>query len=318
MFDYQDKRKPNWIIYQTDSKKIPSIKGNFLFLGSHEKENKGNILSVKGKVVVVTGASGGIGEAIAVAFGREGAKVVLVSRRKEKLEAIASNLPEALVIEADLEDPAAAVRMIEQTIEHYGRLDILINNAASIIVAKSEEVLPEDLLKAFRTNLIAPVVATQTALPYFKRQGGGQIINIGSPGFMMGIPFYSPYVCSKAALSAWTRTIQAEWAGTGIQISEYFPGYIKTDSDPESRIGEVKQDFLMAEKQNFLTRTFAKPKTADSVAKDILKMALKPRLLMHSGAGVMIGSFISNLPGFRLSIARQMAETARRKMENRG
>ncbi len=271
-------------------------------------------MRLKDKVILVTGASGGIGEAVALAFGHEGAKVVLVSRRKEKLEAVASRLQDAFVIEADLEDPAAAMRMIDETVERYGRLDILINNAACIIVVPSEEVQREDLLKAFRTNLIAPVIAAQCALKYFRKQGNGHIINIGSPGFMMGIPFYSPYVCSKAALSAWTRTIQAEWAGTGIHISEYFPGYIKTDSRPESRIGEVDQDFLMSEKQNFLTRLFAKPKTAESVAKDIIRLALKPKLLMHSGAGVKIGSFISNLPSFRQSIARQMAETARRKM----
>ncbi|MCX6249107.1 MAG: SDR family NAD(P)-dependent oxidoreductase [Bacteroidetes bacterium] len=271
-------------------------------------------MKLKDKVVLVTGASGGIGEAIAQAFGREGAKVVLVSRRKEKLEAVASRIKEAHVIEADLAGAAAASGMIDETVKRYGRLDILINNAACIIVAPAEEVQPDDLLKAFRTNLIAPVLAAQAALKQFRIQGNGHIINIGSPGFMMGIPFYSPYVCSKAALSAWTRTIQAEWAGNGIHISEYFPGYIKTDSPPESRIGEVNQDFLMSEKQNFLTKIFAKPGTAESVAKDIVRLALKPRLLAHSGAGVKIGSFISNLPSFRLSIARQMAETARRKM----
>ena len=271
-------------------------------------------MKLRDKVVIVTGASGGIGRAVALAFGREGAKVVLVSRRKEKLEEIASLLEDAFVIEADLGDPYAVVRMMDETMERYGRLDILINNAACIIVASSKEVQTEDLLKAFRTNLVAPVVAAQCALKYFRKQGKGHIINIGSPGFMMGIPFYSPYVCSKAALSAWTRTIQAEWAGTGIYISEYFPGYIKTDSRPESRIGEVDQDFLMSEKQNFLTRVFVKPGTAERVANDIVRLALKPRLLMHSGAGVKIGTFISNIPSFRLSIARQMANNARKKM----
>lgn len=273
-----------------------------------------NRLRFNNKVVLITGASGGIGEATARAFDGEGAKIVLVSRRKEKLDKLASGLKDAYVIEADLSDPAAVVRMIAETVRRYGRLDILINNAASIIVAHSEEVDPEDLVKAFRTNLVAPVLASQTALGYFSKQGSGQIINIGSPGFMMGIPFYSPYVCSKAALSAWTRTIQAEWSGKGITISEYFPGYIRTDSRPESRIGEVPQDFLMSERQNFLTRVFAKPKTPQSVANDLIKLAIKPRLLMHSGIGVKIGTFISNLPVFRLSIARQMAETARRKL----
>lgn len=172
-------------------------------------------MKLKDKVVIVTGASGGIGKAIAVGFGREGAKVVLASRRIDKLQAIASGIPDSLVIETDLDDPAAAARMIDLTIERYGKLDILVNNAACIIVVPSEEVQQEDLLKAFRTNLIAPVIASQCALRYFAKQGNGHIINIGSPGFMMGIPFYSPYVCSKAALSAWTRTIQAEWANNG-------------------------------------------------------------------------------------------------------
>lgn len=269
------------------------------------------------KVVLITGASGGLGAAIARVFGREGAKVVLVSRNKEKLDQLATLIPGALVIPADLEDPSEAESMIRETISHFGRLDILINNAASIIVDYSENVKSEDLIRAFRTNLVAPVIAAQCAFLHFRERGSGQIINIGSPGFMMGIPFYSPYVCSKAALSAWTRTIQAEWAGTGIHISEYFPGYIKTDSSPVSRIGKVEQDFLMSEKQNLLTKIFAKPKTPESVAKDILKLALKPRLLMHSGAGVKIGSFISNLPSFRLSIAKQMAATARKKMKGK-
>jgi short-subunit dehydrogenase len=273
-------------------------------------------LKLKDKVVLVTGASGGIGEAIAIAFSRQGAKVVLVSRSRNKLETIAARLQDALVIEADLSNPSEAARMIDETVTKYGRLDILVNNAACIIVVPSEEVLPADLIKAFNTNLVSNVVATQHALEQFRKQGSGQIINIGSPGFMMGIPYYSPYVCSKAALSAWTRTIQAEWAGTGIHISEYFPGYISTDSKPESRIGEVPQNFLMSEKQNFLTRVFAKPKSPESVAKDIQKLALKPRLLIHSGAGVKIGSFISNIPSFRFSIARQMAITAKGKLED--
>ena len=121
------------------------------------------------KVVLITGASGGIGEATARAFDREGAKVVLVSRRKGKLDEIASSLKNAYVIEADLNDPAAAVGMIDETVKKYGRLDILINNAASIIVAHSEEVDAEDLVKAFRTNLVAPVVASQTRSKIFQQ-----------------------------------------------------------------------------------------------------------------------------------------------------
>jgi NAD(P)-dependent dehydrogenase (short-subunit alcohol dehydrogenase family) len=274
-----------------------------------------NLKALKNRVVLITGASSGIGEAAARAFEHAGARVVLVARRKEKLDAIASTLKDAMVIPADLTDPSEAVRMIDETVKRTGRLDILINNAAAIIVSSSEDVTSADLLTAFHTNLLSPVAAAQHALKQMQKQGSGHIINIGSPGYMMGIPFYSPYVCSKAALSAWTRTIQAEWAGKGICISEYFPGYIRTDSKPESRIGEVEQDFLMAPKQNFITRTFARPKAADDVAEQLVRLALKPRTLVYSGAGVRIGAYISNISSFRLSIAKQMAETAREKMK---
>ncbi|MCK9422890.1 MAG: SDR family oxidoreductase [Bacteroidales bacterium] len=266
-----------------------------------------------GKIILITGASGGIGAAAALAFDHYGARVAISSRRKEKLEEIATRMKNPLIIAADLTDPSQCHDMIRKVVEHYGHIDILVNNAASIIVAKSDVVEPHDLQQAFSTNLMAPVILTLDAIRHMRKQGKGQIINIGSPGFMMGIPFYSPYVCSKAAFSAWTRTIQAEWAGTEITVCEYFPGYIKTDSKPESRIGEVDQDFLMAGKKNFITKRFTKPKTPEDVASDLIRLILHPRPLMYSDLSVRIGAFISNIPKFRLTIAKQMATTARKK-----
>jgi NAD(P)-dependent dehydrogenase (short-subunit alcohol dehydrogenase family) len=272
---------------------------------------------LKDKVVLITGASGGIGEAAARAFSREGARVAISARRREKLEQVAAGIPGCLVLPADLSDEEQVRQVMEKTFAAFGTIDILVNNAASIIVSSADQVKSEDLIRAFRTNLVAPVIACQVFYEYMKPRGGGQVINVGSPGFMMGIPFYSPYVCSKAALSAWTRTIQSEWAGTGIIISEYFPGYIKTDSRPESRVGVVDQDFLMSPKQNFITNHFAKPETADKVARDLVKLAKRPKPLMHSGFGVKLGTYISNIPGFRLAIATQMARTARGKMQEK-
>jgi len=127
-----------------------------------------------------------------------------------------------------MHDMKAAVKMVQDTVSYFGRIDILIHNVASIIVTPAETVTAEDMLKAFTTNLIGPMLATQKAASYMCSQGGSQIINVGSPGFMMGIPYYIHYVCSKAAVSAWTRTLQAEWAGSEIIVSEYFPGYIRT------------------------------------------------------------------------------------------
>lgn len=268
---------------------------------------------LKDKVVLITGASSGIGAAAALAFNAAGARVALASRRKERLKELAAQLNDTLVITVDLGEDAAARDMVRKVVAYYGRIDILVNNAASIIVSMADSVTSEDLLLAFKTNLTGPVAATQEAILNMRKQGSGHIINIGSPGFMLGIPFYAPYVCSKAAFSAWTRTIQAEWADSGIFVSEYFPGYIKTDSKPDSRIGEVEQDLLMTEKQNYISRLFTKPKTPEQVASQLVKLALTPKLLTYSGVSVQLGAWISNITTFRLSMAKQMAKTARIK-----
>jgi NAD(P)-dependent dehydrogenase (short-subunit alcohol dehydrogenase family) len=278
------------------------------------KSNRGELqMKLEGKVILITGASGGIGEAAAHAFDRAGARVAVASRRIEKLELLAGRMKNGLAVEADFCHEEQVREMVRKVISHFGAIDILINNAASIIVSPSDVVTAEDLLTAFRTNLIAPVVATQEAIIQMRRQGGGHIINVGSPGFMLGIPYYSPYVCSKAAFSAWTRTIQAEWAGTEIMVSEYFPGYIKTDSKPDSRLGEVEQDFLMASSKKLIPELFTKPKTPDDVARHLVRLAEKPKLLAWSGFSVKIGAYISHIPGFRLTIAKQMAANARKK-----
>ena len=268
---------------------------------------------IDNKVVIITGASGGIGQATAWAFSNAGARVVLVARRLELLGQLALKLKDAFVIQADLSLEEECRKIIDLTLSHYGRIDILINNAASIIVSTSESVGRKDLLGAFTTNLLGPVTTTQEVIPHMLKQGGGHIINIGSPGFMMGIPYYSPYVCSKAAFSAWTRTIQSEWKGSNIVVSEYFPGYIKTDSKPESRMGDVDQDFLMNTEQNFITRLFAKPQDPDDVARQLVRLAHNPRILVYSNFSTRIGAFISNISSFRLSIAAGKAATVRKK-----
>jgi NAD(P)-dependent dehydrogenase (short-subunit alcohol dehydrogenase family) len=227
---------------------------------------------------------------------------------------VAAGMNHPFILTVDLTADGAARKMVNDVVAHFGTIDILVNNAAQIIVAPSELITADDLLQAYATNLIAPVAATQEAIVHMKSNGGGHIINIGSPGYMMGIPYYAPYVCSKAALSAWTRTIQAEWSGDKIRVSEYFPGYIRTDSRPDSRLGQVDQDFLMAVNQNFLTKLFTKPKTPQDVARQVAGLIRQPKTLACSGLGVRIGTFISNIPGFRLNLARQLAKNARDKM----
>ena len=270
-------------------------------------------IDIKDKVVLITGASSGIGAATARAFHQAGAKIAIAARRREKLEEVANELENVLILETDLSDDSKAAGMVDLTIRHFGRIDILVNNAATIIVSPAESVSSEDLLLAYKTNLIAPVIAAQRAIQFMKTKGGCHIINVGSPGFMMGIPFYAPYVCSKAAFSAWTRTLQAELAGSNVVVSEYFPGYVRTDSRPESRVGEVDQDFLMSEKQNAIARHFTKPQTPEIIARQLVNLARHPRTLTYSSLSVHIGAWIALFSSFRLNLSKEMAATARIK-----
>jgi NAD(P)-dependent dehydrogenase (short-subunit alcohol dehydrogenase family) len=271
-------------------------------------------MKVDGAVVLITGASSGIGRAAALAFDRAGARVAMAARRKEHLKANAAAMNGALVLPTDLSDEKQAVAMVDKTVRHYGRIDVLINNAAAIIVSSADEVASDDLIRSFRTNLIGPLRAANRAAHYMRRQGYGHIINVGSPGFMIGIPFYLPYVCSKAAMCGWTRTIQAEWAETGIRVSEYFPGYIKTDSKAESRRGPVDQDAIIDPDQGAVTRFFTMPKTPEHVARQLVSLVEKPRLLVYSSGLTSFGSWIANVPGWRIRIAMGIARAARKRL----
>ncbi len=271
-------------------------------------------MNLKGKVVLVTGASTGIGRAAAIEFDKAGALVALAARRKDLLDELASALNDPLVVKTDLADEKQARDMVDKTVKHFGRIDILVNNAATSIVESSECVKREDLYRAFAVNLLGPVTASQQAYKYMKEQGSGHIINIGTPGFMLGVPFYSPYVCSKAAFSAWTRTIQGEWSDTGIIVSEYFPGYTETGAVAESVHGPISQDLVMNKGKGVLARYFSGARTGADVARDLVALAMRPRPLMYSTCMERIAAFVANVPGIRIPVTRRMAAAARKKL----
>jgi NAD(P)-dependent dehydrogenase (short-subunit alcohol dehydrogenase family) len=271
-------------------------------------------MDIKDRVVLITGASSGIGRAAAIEFDRAGCRVAMAARRENILRDLASGMKDALAVPTDLSDENQARAMVEKTVARFGRIDILINNAVTSIVAGSDRVRREDLSRAFATNLLGPVAATQQALTHMLAQGGGHIINIGTPGFMIGVPFYATYVCSKAAFSAWTRTIQGEWAGSGIIVSEYFPGYTQTGAVAESDAGPVPMDLVVNTGGSLLAKYFSGARTGADIARDLVELAKRPKPLAYSTFVERLGAFVSNFPFIRIPVARRMAETARRKL----
>ncbi|MBP7738520.1 MAG: SDR family NAD(P)-dependent oxidoreductase [Spirochaetes bacterium] len=274
-------------------------------------------MKLEGKVVLITGASTGIGREAAIEFDRAGARVAIAARRKELLDELASFLKEPMVLKTDLADEKQARAMVDKTVKHFGKIDILINNAATSIVESSDKIKREDLLRAFTVNLLGPVTASQQAYIYMKKQGSGHIINVGTPGFMIGIPFYTPYACSKGAFSAWTRTIQGEWAEAGIIVSEYFPGYTETGAVAESAYGPIPMDLVMNKGKGFLASYFSGARNGNDVAKDLVKLAKKPRYLMFSTFMERLAGFVANIPAVRIPVVKRMAVTARKKMEEK-
>jgi NAD(P)-dependent dehydrogenase (short-subunit alcohol dehydrogenase family) len=274
-------------------------------------------MKLEGKVVLITGASTGIGREAAVEFNRAGARVAIAARRKELLDELASALKDPLVLKTDLADEKQARDMVDRTVKHFGRIDILINNAATSIVESSDRIRREDLVRAFTVNLLGPVAASQQAYIHMKKQGGGHIINVGTPGFMIGVPFYTPYACSKGAFSAWTRTIQGEWADAGIIVSEYFPGYTETGAVAESAYGPIPMDLVMNKGKGFLARYFSGARNGNDVARDLVALAMKPRYLMFSTFMERLAGFVANIPAIRIPVVKRMAATARKKMEAR-
>jgi short-subunit dehydrogenase len=180
-------------------------------------------MQIKNSVVIVTGASSGIGLATSRALAQQGARVALAARGVAKLEALAKELPESLLVPTDMTDLNGIGAMVDQTVAHYGRVDALVNNAGQAHEATTEAIEPEMFDHIFRLNVLAPVVAMQRVIPVMRAQGGGAIVNISSGTSLMRIPGYGVYSSSKRALNGFSLTAREELAADNIVVSLVYP-----------------------------------------------------------------------------------------------
>lgn len=181
------------------------------------------------KVAVVTGAGRGIGRAIALAYAREGAQVVLAGRTRDQLEAVASEAGRnTLVQTADVCDEASVAALFEQTVAAFGRVDVLVNNAGVTFVKPTEELPLEAWLRVINTNLTGPFLCAQAAGRIMLEQGSGRIINMASLTSLAGLPMRAAYGASKGGLMALTQSLAVEWGPRGLRVNAIAPGYIRT------------------------------------------------------------------------------------------
>jgi NAD(P)-dependent dehydrogenase (short-subunit alcohol dehydrogenase family) len=192
-----------------------------------------DLFDLTGKVAIVTGASKGIGEAIARGLAAFGARVVLSSRKQPAVEAVAQAIcgdgGEAAAVAAHMGDPAAVRNLVARTRELYGGVDIVVNNAATNPVYGPLLEADEDVFdKIMAVNVKGPLELAKAAYPLLAGRGGGSVINVSSIGGLTPEPLLGLYSASKAALISLTKVMAREWGPAGVRANVLCPGLVRT------------------------------------------------------------------------------------------
>jgi short-subunit dehydrogenase len=185
----------------------------------------------RGQVVIVTGASSGIGRAVAVQLAGQGAKVALAARRAELLEQAAASCQaggEALAVPTDVADESQCKALVEKTVEAFGRLDMLVNNAGLAVIARLEDYSNLDLFRhTMDVNFYGAVYCTYYALPFLK-QTKGRIVAVSSLGGKAPLPYNSPYIASKFAMHGLFDSLRIELMRHGVSVTIICPYWVVT------------------------------------------------------------------------------------------
>ncbi|HMV28579.1 MAG TPA: SDR family NAD(P)-dependent oxidoreductase [Anaerolineales bacterium] len=232
-------------------------------------------MDIKGKVVIITGASSGIGAAAALEFGREGAKVVLAARRTDKLQELVNEIramqngAEAFVLQTDISKLDDIQRLVAQTVERFGRVDVLVNNAGFGRLKWLETLDPlEDIQAQFDVNVLGVIQTTRQVLPIMIKQRSGSIINICSIAGLVGTPTYTIYSATKHAVHGFSEALRREVKPWGIDVSLIYPGGVRGTEFPDHAGIQRKTN---ASTPKFMVLT------AEQVGKAVVSLVHRPR-----------------------------------------
>ena len=249
--------------------------------------------SLENKVVIVTGASSGIGKETALAFAKEKSIVVLASRNLDKLTPLADEIKKmgakVLVVKTDVSNQDDIQNLVNTTLNMYGRIDILVNNAGWGIHASVEDTPVKDMKDIFDTNFMGPFYAMKLILPIMKKQSSGHIMNIASVIGRRGIGFSSAYCATKFALIGMTESLQVELRNTPIHASNICPGLTDT------HFGVNMREPIYRNKKNVWKNGVPSSKVANA----IVRCAKKPKREVYISLQDRGIVFVNTLcPGF--------------------
>ena len=223
-------------------------------------------MDVNGKVVLITGASEGIGAATVTLLAARGAKVALAARSIDNLTARAAELDDCFAVRVDMTQPESITAMVDEVVKKYGRIDVLVNNAGRALRARVADISIDDFQSIVNLNVYGPLLAMQAVIPQMRRQGGGSIINVSSNVSKMAIPTIGAYAATKYALNGLTLTARSELAGDNITVTLMHPGQTATNFGKNAIVDEA-----MTSASPPSGGSNPSPDTADDVAERILE-----------------------------------------------
>ena len=210
--------------------------------------------SLSGKVVIVTGASSGIGEACARLLAQEGCKLTLAARSVDKMEALASELPtESLVVRADMTSPSDISNMVERSLERFGRIDVMFANAGIYIPGEFADGDLEEFTRLLTINIDAVLRCAHAVIPAMMAQGSGDIVVTSSISGFIDVHWEPIYSCSKHAVQTFVHTVRRQLASTGIRVMSLAPGAVANplwgfhDAAEIERVSAGERTYLTSE-----------------------------------------------------------------------
>jgi hypothetical protein len=230
-------------------------------------------IPLKGKVVLITGASSGFGEEAARLFAKEGCRLILAARRVDRLQVLAEKIQneggEAFAIPVDVSDRADIENMVQSAIDLYHRIDILFNNAGFGRLDWLENLSPErDIETQVQVNLLGVIQTTRAVLPHMLERGEGQIINMSSLAGLIPAPLHTVYAATKFGIRGFTDALRREVSPLGIRVTGIYPGRAKTEFGLHTGTNPARRT---------LSRLTNHHMTSEFVAKRVVQAARYPR-----------------------------------------